>query len=69
MRDYHERSMRALQLAGKSKTTQEKYTRAVRQIVDFYNKTPDLISEVELEDYFLYRKNNDKWSSTTMRIA
>ncbi len=36
---------------------------------DFYNKTPDLISEQELQDYFLHRKNVDKWSAATMRIC
>ncbi len=41
---YYEQSMRSLKLAGLSKSTQESYTRSVRQkIVDFYNKTPDLI--------------------------
>jgi len=38
-------------------------------LVDFYNKTPDKISEQELQDYFLHRKNVDKWSSATMRIC
>ncbi|MBI9091872.1 MAG: site-specific integrase [Desulfobacterium sp.] len=69
MKDYYQKSMRALKLAGLSDRTQECYTRSVRQIVDFYNKTPDLISEVELEDYFLYRQNKDEWSAGTMRIA
>ena len=69
MKDYYEKSMRALQLAGMSKRTRQCYTRSVRQIVDFFNKTPDLISEVELEDYFLHRQNKDQWSAATMRIA
>ena len=69
MQDYYEKSMRALQLAGMSKRTRQCYTRSVRQIVDFYNKTPDLISEVELEDYFLHRQNKNQWSAATMRIA
>ena len=45
------------------------YTRSVRQLVDFYSKTPDQINEVQLEDYFLHRKNKDLWSPATMRIA
>ncbi len=69
MKDYYQKTMRALKLAGLSDRTQECYTRSVRQIVDFYNKTSDLISEVELEDYFLYRQNKDEWSAGTMRIA
>ena len=67
MKDYYEQSVRALKLAGLSKSTQESYTRSVRQIVDFYNKTPDLITEFELEDYFLHRQEKDQWSAATMR--
>ena len=37
-------------------------------LADFFNKTPDLIREQELQDYFLHRKNVDKWSAATMRI-
>jgi hypothetical protein len=39
MKDYYQKSMRALQLAGMSESTQECYTRSVRQLVDFYQKT------------------------------
>jgi len=69
MTDYYRRSMRALQLAGMSERTQQCYTRAVRQLVDFYDKTPDQITETELEDYFLHRRNVTKWSAATMRIC
>ena len=41
MQDYYEKSMRALQLAGKGESTQVAYTRAVRQLVDHHGKTPD----------------------------
>ena len=69
MKDYYQKSMRALQLAGMSKRTQECYTRSVRMLADFYNKTPDQISETQLQDYFLQRRNTDKWSAATMRIC
>ena len=69
MKDYFQKSMRALQLAGMSESTQEAYTRSVRQLVDFYGKTPDEIDEKELEDYFLHRQHEDKWSPATLRIA
>jgi len=69
MKNYYDQSMRALQLAGMSERTQQCYTRSVRQLVDFHQKTPDKISEQELQDYFLHRKNVDKWSPATMRIC
>lgn len=67
--DYYELSMRTLQLAGMSERTQECYTRAVRMLVEFCGKSPDQITESELEDYFLHRRNIDKWSAATLRIA
>ena len=69
MKDYYQKSMRALQLAGMSERTQQCYTRSVRMLVDFCGKTPDQVSEQELQDYFLHRKNVDKWSPATMRIC
>lgn len=69
MNDWYERSMKALQLNGLSVGTQQNYTRSVRQLVDYYRKAPDLITEVELQEYFLHRKNVSKWSSASMRIC
>ena len=69
MTDWYERSTKALQLAGLAKSSQESYTRMVRLLVDFYGKTPDLVSEEELQDYLLHRRNVDKWSSATLRIS
>ena len=69
MKDYYNQSMRALQLAGMSERTCECYTRSIRQLVDFYGQTPDKLSEEQLQDYFLHRKNKDKWSPATLRIC
>ncbi len=69
MKDYYNQSMRALQLAGMSERTQQCYTRSVRMLVDFYGKPPEKISESQLQDYFLHRKNSDKWSAATLRIC
>jgi integrase/recombinase XerD len=41
----------------------------VRMLVDFSGKAPELITEQELQDYFLHRRNVDKWSPATMRIC
>jgi hypothetical protein len=56
MKDYYQQSMRALQLAGMSQPTQKGYTPSVRMLVDYCGKTPDLITEQELQDYFLHRR-------------
>ena len=69
MKDYYQQSIKALQLAGMSKSTQLCYTRSVRQLVDFYNTPPKKITEKQVQDYFLHRRNQDKWSAATLRIA
>lgn len=58
-----------LQLKGMGERTQQMYVRAVRQLSEYYNKPPDLITEEELRDYFLYTKNIKKWSRSTSTIA
>ena len=47
----------ALQLSGKGERTQQSYVREVRLLAQFYRKSPDLISEQELQQYVLHRKN------------
>jgi site-specific recombinase XerD len=69
MTNWYENSVKALQLNGKGERTQQSYTRAVRMLTEFYKKTPDQITEEELQDYFLHRKNVNKWSPNTMRIC
>ncbi len=67
--EWYDRMMKALQLAGKGERTREAYVRAVRMLAQFHGKSPDLITEEELSDYFLHRKNTDKWSPSTMRLC
>ncbi|NOX33196.1 MAG: hypothetical protein GXP56_05580 [Deltaproteobacteria bacterium] len=52
-----------------SERTCECYTRSVRQLVESYGKSPAKLSETQLQDYFLHRKNKDKWSAATLRIC
>jgi integrase/recombinase XerD len=59
----------ALQLSGKGERTQQAYVREVRLLAQFYHKSPDRISEQELQHYFLHRKNVDSLAPTSMRIC
>ncbi len=67
--DWSQKMTQALQLNGKSERTQEAYVRTVRMLRQFYDKSPELISEEELQNYFLHRKNINHWSPQTMRIC
>jgi integrase/recombinase XerD len=59
----------ALQLSGKSERTQPSSVREVRLLAQFYGTSPHLISESELQQYILHRKNVDHLASTSMRIC
>jgi site-specific recombinase XerD len=59
----------ALQLSGKGERTQEAYVREVRLLAQFYRKSPDLLSEQELQHSFLHRKNVDGLAPASMRIC
>jgi integrase/recombinase XerD len=59
----------ALQLSGKGERTQEAYVREVRLLSEFYHKSPKLLSEAELQKYFLHRKHVDNLAPNSMRIC
>jgi integrase/recombinase XerD len=59
----------ALQLSGKGERTQQAYVREVRLLAQFYHKSPDRLSEQELQHYFLRRKNVDGLAPASMRIC
>ena len=69
MTPLRKRMIEDLQLKGMGERTQQMYVRAVRQLSEHYNKSPDKITEEELRDYFLYVKNIKKWSRSTSTIA
>ncbi len=66
----YDRMIEAMQLQSFAPPTQYTYLRAVRKLVAFYDdKSPWRISEEELCQYFLHRKNIDKWSPSACKIA
>ncbi len=69
MTELRKRMIESLQLQGYSERTQECYVRTVRQLAQYYHKSPDLISEEELRQYFLYLKNVKKYSRAASTIA
>lgn len=69
MIELQKRMIECLQLRGLSERTQQSYVRAVRQLSEHYHKSPDLITEEELRQYFLYLKNVKHYARPTMTIA
>jgi len=58
-----------MQLCDYSDRTQKSYSRAVRQLSNFWHLPTEEISEQQVREYFLYCKNDQDWSASTMRIA
>jgi len=69
MTELRKRMIECLQLRGLSERTQDMYVRAVRQLAEHYRKSPDLITEEELRQYFLYIKNIKHYSRSASTIA
>jgi site-specific recombinase XerD len=58
-----------MQLRGLAPKTQDAYLRAVRQLAEYFGKSPDQVTEEELRAYFLYLKNEKKASRSAFTIA
>ena len=69
MSELRQRMIESLQLRGLSGRTQEAYVRVVRQLAEHFHKSPDLISEEDLRQYFLFLKNVKKFSRPSTTIA
>jgi len=69
MTELQKRMIECLQLRGLSERTQEAYVRAVWQLAKHYHKSPALITEEELRQYFLFIKNVKHYARPTMTIA
>lgn len=57
-----------MQLRGLADKTQDAYLRAVRQLAEYYGKSPDQIDEQELRQYLLYLKNEKQAARSTCLV-
>ena len=71
MSSLRQRMLEDLQLRGLSAKTQESYVRAVAQLAAYYDKSPDLLTDEYLRQYFLYLINEKKaaWSSCRISLS
>ena len=58
-----------LQLKGYSVSTQEAYLHGVARLAKYYHKSPALVTEEELRDYFLYMKLEKRYARSTATIT
>jgi site-specific recombinase XerD len=64
-----QRMIEDMQLRGFSPRTQQSYARAVHKLAEYYHRSPDLVTDEELRQYFLYRTNVSGWSRVACTIA
>jgi len=69
MTPLRQRMIEDMQLRGLAERTQDVYVFAIRQLAEYYSKSPDQITEEELRQYFLYLKNEKQVSRGTSTIA
>jgi integrase/recombinase XerD len=69
MNPIRQRMIEDMQLRGYSHKTQESYLRAVRQLAEHFNKSPEDITEEDLRQYFLHLKNVKRASRSTCTQA
>src|SRR5437870_1876868 len=62
------RMLQDMQLHGFSRTTQQGYVRSIAKLAKYYHKSPDLISEDDLRQYFLDLTQKQKVSHSTATI-
>ena len=65
----HQQMSDDLHLAGVSQRTHDGYLRAVRQLADYCQQTPERIGESQLRKHFLHLKNEKRFASGSMRVA
>jgi len=69
MTPLRQQMLAALQLSGKAERTQQASVREVHLLSQFYDKSPNLISEKELQHYLLHRQSVDGLAPASMRIC
>jgi integrase/recombinase XerD len=68
MTELRRRMIEDLALAGYSPKTQKSYLDAVRKLAKYYMRSPDLLSEEEIRQFFLYLINRKKAAKSTVTI-
>jgi len=62
----YQRHLKMLKLQGKSKSTIDAYSRAVRRVSSHFDCCPDRLTQEQLEDYFLQLVESHSWSTVKL---
>jgi len=67
--DLYDRMLAQLKLAGYQERSWKSYLRAVRQLQNFHSKDLEDITEEDIQNYWVYCKDELEWRPSTMRIS
>jgi integrase/recombinase XerD len=69
MTPLRQRMLENMQLRGLAARTQESYLAAVQQLAVHFARSPDLLTEEQLRQYFLYLRNDKRLAPNTVNVA
>jgi len=69
MTPLRQRMLEDMQLRGLAARTQESYLAAVQQLAVHFARSPDLLTEEQLRQYFLYLRNDKRLAPNTVNVA
>lgn len=69
MSELRDRMNKDMKLAGLRPGTRDDYIRVVRQLSEFYDKSPHLLCEEQIRDYFIYLTEEKEVSRSTFGIC
>jgi integrase/recombinase XerD len=69
MTPLRQRMLEDMQLRGLAARTQESYLAAIQQLALHYGTSPDLLTEEQLRQYFLYLRNVKRVAPNTSNVA
>ena len=64
-----QRMIEDVKLAGYAASTQDGYVRAVSKLAEYYEQSPDTLTDDQIRAYFLYLKETKKFARGSMSVA
>jgi site-specific recombinase XerD len=69
MTKLRQRFIEDLQLQGNSARTQQAYVQAVRKVAEYFNASPDTLTDEQIREYFVYVTTVKKWSASSLIVT
>ncbi len=68
MTQLREQMIKAMELRDFAKKTITSYLKMVENLAIYYNKSPDILTQEEIEDFIIYLMNEKKMASSSINV-